>query len=81
MLSPLAELDAAGPEVATLGLRSVPLWSEVAQRLAVLDGAGDATRYFRQRGSLMLAHGRTWARRSGARAPVDRASGLPSRAG
>lgn len=61
MLSPLAELDAAGPEVATLGLRSVPLWAEVAQRLAALDvngeGQGDAARYFRQRGSLMLAHG------------------------
>jgi glycine oxidase len=36
MLSPLAELDAAGPEVATLGLRSVTLWAEVAQRLAAL---------------------------------------------
>ena len=61
MLSPLAELDAAGPEVATLGLRSVTLWAEVAQRLAALDvngeGQGDAARYFRQRGSLMLAHG------------------------
>ena len=57
MLSPLAELDAAGPEVATLGLRSVTLWAEVAQRLAALEGAGDAARYFRQRGSLMLAHG------------------------
>ncbi|MGR6805837.1 FAD-dependent oxidoreductase [Sphaerotilus natans] len=57
MLSPLAELDAAGPEVARLGLRSVPLWAEVAQRLAALDGSGDAARYFRQRGSLMLAHG------------------------
>lgn len=57
MLSPLAELDAAGPEVATLGLRSVPLWAEIAQRLAALDGQGDATRYFRQHGSLMLAHG------------------------
>ena len=57
MLSPLAELDAAGPEVATLGLRSVTLWAEVAQRLAALDGQSDATRYFRQHGSLMLAHG------------------------
>lgn len=57
MLSPLAELDAAGPEVATLGLRSVTLWAEVAQRLAALDGQGDAGRYFRQHGSLMLAHG------------------------
>ena len=57
MLSPLAELDAAGPEVATLGLRSVTLWAEVAQRLAVLDGQGDAARYFRQHGSLLLAHG------------------------
>jgi glycine oxidase len=57
MLSPLAELDAAGPEVATLGLRSVTLWAEVAQRLAALDGQGDAACYFRQHGSLMLAHG------------------------
>jgi glycine oxidase len=57
MLSPLAELDAAGPEVATLGLRSVPLWADIAQRLAALDGQGDAGRYFRQHGSLMLAHG------------------------
>lgn len=57
MLSPLAELDAAGPEVATLGLRSVTLWAEVAHRLAALDGQGDAGRYFRQHGSLLLAHG------------------------
>jgi glycine oxidase len=57
MLSPLAELDAAGPEVATLGLRSVPLWADIAERLAALDGSGDAGRYFRQHGSLMLAHG------------------------
>ena len=57
MLSPLAELDAAGPEVATLGLRSVALWADIAGRLAALDGQGDAARYFRQHGSLMLAHG------------------------
>ena len=57
MLSPLAELDAAGPEVATLGLRSVELWEAIATRLDALDGGGDPQRYVRRRGSLMVAHG------------------------
>jgi glycine oxidase len=49
MLSPLAELDAAGLSIAMLGWRSVERWGEIAALL----GAGCG---FVQRGSLMLAH-------------------------
>ena len=54
MLSPLAELDNAGPEVADLGLRSLALWREVAESL---HGAGVSQSLFAQQGSLLLAHG------------------------
>ena len=33
MLSPIAELDNAGPEIARLGWRSLALWREVAEAL------------------------------------------------
>jgi len=49
MLSPLAELDNAGPEVAALGWRSIALWREIAETL-------QARPFFAQRGSLLLAH-------------------------
>jgi glycine oxidase len=49
MLSPLAELDNAGPEVAVLGWRSIDAWRDIAQALA-------ARPAFAQRGSLLLAH-------------------------
>ena len=49
MLSPVAELDNAGPEVARLGLRSIGLWREI---VAALPGAP----FFSERGSLLLAH-------------------------
>ncbi len=42
MLSPLAELDNAGPEVAALGWRSLDLWQAVAARLADAPDACDA---------------------------------------
>ncbi len=42
MLSPLAELDNAGPEVAALGWRSLDLWQAVADRLADHPAARDA---------------------------------------
>ncbi|MEY2892831.1 MAG: hypothetical protein RJA98_2739 [Pseudomonadota bacterium] len=49
MLSPLAELDNAGPVVATLGWRTIPLWREITQALGLPHALA-------QRGSLMLAH-------------------------
>lgn len=50
MLSPLAELECADANVATLGLRSLGLWAEIVSRLPEpVD--------FRREGSLLLAHG------------------------
>jgi glycine oxidase len=54
MLSPLAELDNAGPEVALLGWRSLALWREVAK---CLQHEGVSEPLFAQEGSLLLAHG------------------------
>jgi glycine oxidase len=49
MLSPLAELECADAQLATLGLRSLPLWAQiVAQLPQPVD--------FRRDGSLLLAH-------------------------
>ena len=52
MLSPLAEMDSGGAEVARLGWRSLGLWREIAQAMAPERGE-----LFRQGGSLLLAHG------------------------
>ncbi len=49
MLSPLAELDGASPQVACLGLRSLLLWPRI---LATLPQAP----FFAQKGSLLVAH-------------------------
>jgi glycine oxidase len=49
MLSPIAELDHAGPEIALLGLRSIVRWQAI---VPLLPGA----LFFAQRGSLLLAH-------------------------
>ena len=50
MLSPMAELECADAQVATLGLRSLDLWARiVAQLPQPID--------FRRDGSLLLAHG------------------------
>jgi glycine oxidase len=54
MLSPLAELDNAGPAIAQLGWRSMGLWREVAQQLSAAGWSGPL---FAQQGSLMVAHG------------------------
>lgn len=54
MLSPVAELDNAGPQVARLGWRSIALWRAIA---ADLQAAGCSTPLFAQHGSLMVAHG------------------------
>ena len=54
MLSPIAELDNAGPEVARLGWRSLALWDGVAR---ALHDQGCNEPLFVQRGSLMVAHG------------------------
>ncbi len=49
MLSPLAELDAASPQVARWGLRSLALWPQI---LATLPAAT----FFAREGSLLVAH-------------------------
>ena len=54
MLSPIAELDNAGPDIARLGWRSLALWREVADTLRA---EGCSAPLFEQHGSLMLAHG------------------------
>ena len=54
MLSPIAELDNAGPQIARLGWRSLALWREVADTLRA---EGCLAPLFEQHGSLMLAHG------------------------
>ncbi len=54
MLSPIAELDNAGPQMARLGSRSLALWQGIADELRA-DGC--TTPLFAQHGSLMLAHG------------------------
>jgi glycine oxidase len=48
MLSPTAELDHAGPEIAALGWRGIAAWQGIAARLGVP--------VFAQRGSLLVAH-------------------------
>jgi glycine oxidase len=59
MLSPLAELENAGPEVAALGWRSIELWRLHTAQLGATGCAGPAHNplLFRTQGSLMLAHG------------------------
>lgn len=54
MLSPVAELDNAGPAIAHLGWRSLALWREVAKALRQ-DSVNEPL--FVQHGSLLLAHG------------------------
>jgi glycine oxidase len=54
MLSPIAELDNAGPSIAHLGWRSLALWREVADTLRT---EGCEAPLFAQHGSLMVAHG------------------------
>lgn len=49
MLSPLAELDNAGPEIAVLGWRSIALWRDIVAQLPQQP-------FFSARGSLLLAH-------------------------
>ena len=54
MLSPIAELDNAGPAMARLGWRSLALWRDTAEQLR----ADSCTApLFAQHGSLLLAHG------------------------
>ncbi|MFY9478452.1 MAG: FAD-dependent oxidoreductase [Aquabacterium sp.] len=53
MLSPLAELETAEPEVAARGWVSIERWAEITSALAAQ--GHDAP--FAQRGSLMVAHG------------------------
>jgi glycine oxidase len=54
MLSPIAELDNAGPAMARLGWRSLALWRGVAEQLRA---QGCSAPLFAQHGSLLLAHG------------------------
>jgi glycine oxidase len=73
MLSPLAELDNAGPEIARLGWRSVALWRQVAEALAA---AGAQAPLFAQKGSLLLAHGSDLGAAQRVLARLHSASGL-----
>ena len=50
MLSPLAELEQAGADIATLGWRSLALWPAIAEALG-------QPGLLRRHGSLLLAHG------------------------
>ena len=54
MLSPIAELDNAEPELAALGWRSIVLWRAVTQALGQVTGG--IAPFYAQRGSWMLAH-------------------------
>lgn len=54
MLSPLAELEHAPPEVAALGWRSLPRWRAIVDALA--PDPASAAEWLQQRGSLLLAH-------------------------
>ncbi len=54
MLSPLAELAVSDEAVFALGQRSMQLWP---QWLAELEAAGAGKVYFRQQGTLVVAHG------------------------
>ena len=54
MLSPLAELEHADPEVAHLGWRALTRWREI---VAALDQAGPQRPHFQEAGSLLVAHG------------------------
>lgn len=66
MLSPIAELDNAGPAMARLGWRSLAQWHAVA---TTLRAQGCTAPLFAQHGSLMLAHG---ADRGAAQRVLDR---------
>jgi glycine oxidase len=74
MLSPLAEREHAGPEIAELGWRSLALWPAIAAALGQPD-------LVRTQGSLLLAHGsdvgaaqRVLARLDDGAVPLDRAA-------
>ena len=54
MLSPLAELEHADPEVAHLGWRALGRWRDI---VAALGQAGPHQPHFREAGSLLVAHG------------------------
>lgn len=75
MLSPIAELDNAGPGIARLGWRSLALWREVAEALRA---EGCSAPLFAQHGSLMVAHG---ADLGAARRVLARLDNAPSLAG
>ena len=73
MLSPLAEMENAGAEVAALGWRSIARWAQIIESL-------DARPLFAQRGSLLLAHRNDLgaAQRVLARLPAEQVRPLPA---
>jgi len=75
MLSPIAELDNAGPTIARLGWRSLALWRGVADALRA-DGCGAPL--FAQHGSLMLAHGADLGAARRVLARLETAPSLPT---
>ncbi len=75
MLSPIAELDNAGPAMAHLGWRSLALWRCVADTLRA---QGCTTPLFAQHGSLLLAHGTDLGAARRVLARLDAATALAS---
>ena len=75
MLSPIAELDNAGPEMARLGWRSMALWRGIADDLRA---AGCTAPLFAQHGSLLLAHGADLGTARRVLARLQAATGQPS---
>jgi glycine oxidase len=57
MLSPLAELDTAEPDVAARGWHSIAHWRAIAADMGEQIGEHPPAPHFAQHGSLMVAHG------------------------
>ena len=76
LLSPLAEAETAGFEVAALGWRSRPLWQHIGRTLAEAGHAGpDGSGLVRRAGSLLLVHP---ADRPSAQRVLDRLGAAPA---
>jgi len=75
MLSPVAELDNAGPDLARLGWRSLALWRGFADDLRA---AGCTAPLFAQHGSLLVAHGADLGAARRVLARLQAATGLAS---
>jgi glycine oxidase len=72
MLSPLAELETAEPNVAARGWHSIKRWEQITRELS---SRTDTPPQFAQRGSLLVAHGPDLG---AARRVMSRLDGLPA---